>query len=308
MGVQPNKRCNGCRRFAVADETLTQGGDYAMEPERIHSARILIVDDELVSVRLLERLLGQAGYTSLHTATDPRAIDALLAEGAPDLLLLDLQMPHLSGFQVLERLRERYGADVDLPVLVLTADVTPAAKRRCLMAGARDFLAKPFDTAEVLLRVSNLIETRLLHLSLRDQNARLEAMVRARTRALEDAQIEILERLGRAAERRDDETGAHICRVGDTSGLIAAALDLPAPEVELIRLAAPLHDVGKIGIADQILLKPGKLEQDEFETMKTHALIGARAAETDEAHTSFSEQIRGHHAIVSLVPRLAQLQ
>ncbi len=240
------------------------------------TARILVVDDEPANVRLLERILDRAGYRFIEGATDPRAAVALLDRFQPDLVLLDLNMKPLDGFAVMEQLRARLDDGVYLPVLVLTADVTPEARQRALSGGARDFLTKPFDAAEVLLRIRNLLETRSLHVRLRNQNAILEEGVRERTRELEEARIEILECLGRAAEYRDDATGEHTRRVGELSGRIAGQLGLTDAEVELIRRAATLHDIGKIGIPDHILLKPGKLTADEFEIMKTHTTIGAR--------------------------------
>jgi putative nucleotidyltransferase with HDIG domain len=158
----------------------------------------------------------------------------------------------------------------------LTADITPEAKRRALTEGALDFLTKPFDATEVLLRIKNLLQTRLLHLQLREQNEVLDEKVRERTADLEATQVEILERLALAAEYRDDDTGEHTKRVGETTARIAEALDWSQAEVELIRRAAPLHDVGKIAIPDSILLKPGKLTPEEFERMKTHTSLGAQ--------------------------------
>jgi len=162
------------------------------------------------------------------------------------------------------------------PVAVVTAAATAEAKRRALTLGARDFLARPFDRVEVLLRLKNLLETRSLHLQLAHHNRRLEAEVRARTQELRAAQIEAIERLAQAAEFRDGQTGEHTRRVGEHSAALAAALKLPEPEIELIRLAAPLHDIGKLGIPDHILLKPSTLTPSEFAYMKRHTVIGAR--------------------------------
>jgi putative two-component system response regulator len=163
-----------------------------------------------------------------------------------------------------------------LPILMLTGDDTPEAKRDALSRGAKDFLNKPFNSDEVLLRIGTLLETRFLYLQIQSQNQILEAKVRDRTRELEAAQIEIIERLARAAEFRDDNTGQHTARVGQMAALIAKQIGLPDSEVSLIRRAAPLHDVGKIGIPDSILLKLGKLTKEEFEIVKTHTTIGAR--------------------------------
>jgi len=148
----------------------------------LNEARILIVDDELANVRLLERLLQQTGYRNLVTTTDPRQVRGLYDELHPDLILLDLMMPHLDGVAVMGELA--IPAEAYVPILVLTADVTMAAKQRALAAGAKDFLTKPFDRIEVLLRIKNLLDTRFLYLELERQNRSLEAIVAERTQRL----------------------------------------------------------------------------------------------------------------------------
>jgi putative two-component system response regulator len=145
-----------------------------------------------------------------------------------------------------------------------------------LSRGAKDFVNKPFQQDEILLRIKTLLETRLLYLQIQSQNQLLEAKVRERTRALEEAQIEIIERLAVAAEFRDDNTGQHTQRVGQMSALLARQLGMPDGQIALMRRAAPLHDVGKIGVPDAILLKLGKLTEQEFAIVKTHTVIGAR--------------------------------
>jgi len=240
----------------------------------LKGSRILIVDDQPQNVMLLERLLAVDGYTAVTSTTDSSQVLSLAAELDPDLILLDLQMPQPNGFQVMQQLEPWTRGSVRLPILVLTADGTRDAKTRALSVGASDFLTKPFDTTEVLLRVANLLTTRLLQLELRDQNVLLEQRVRERTRELEEARLEILERLARASEYRDDATGKHAARVGALSAVLAEGVGLPTETVELIERAAPLHDVGKIAVSDSILLKPGKLTPDEFEAMKVHASVG----------------------------------
>ncbi|CAN5795816.1 MAG: response regulator [Gemmatimonadetes bacterium] len=239
-------------------------------------ATILIVDDEETNVILLKRLLGRVGYRSVHSTSDSREVLALCESLSPDIVLLDLRMPHLDGFEVLRQLEPFTGHGQFLPVVALTGDPSEAAKDRALNAGAMDFLAKPFSMTEVLLRVRNLLRARRMHLELRSRNSELQAEVVEKTRDLNAAQLEILERLAQAVEFRDEKTGEHTHRVGDYAGRLAVALSLPEEQVELIRQAAPLHDVGKVGLPDAILLKPGPLTAEEFEIVKTHTVIGAR--------------------------------
>jgi putative two-component system response regulator len=238
--------------------------------------RILVVDDEPANVLLLESLLSSWGFTDVATTTSSRQATELCATAPPDLLLLDLHMPEPDGFEVMRRLAPLTTGVPSLPIIVLTADVTQEAKRRALAAGARDFLTKPFDFAEVRLRITNLLETRSLQLSLLERTDQLAVEVAERTRERELARLEILERLALAAEYRGDDTGEHARRVGQTAGLIAAALGLDSETVDLIRWAAPLHDVGMLGIPDSVLLKPDRLTEDEFEVIKTHVTLGQR--------------------------------
>ncbi|MEO8074970.1 MAG: HD domain-containing phosphohydrolase [Acidobacteriota bacterium] len=246
-----------------------------MPPRIFKNARILIVDDEPLNVDLLRRLLERAGFSRIESTNDSREVAGLYVQFRPDLILLDLHMPHRSGLEVIEELNQIAEASY-LPILMLTGDDTPEAKRDALSRGAKDFLNKPFNSDEVLLRIGTLLETRFLYLQIQSQNQILEAKVRDRTRELEAAQIEIIERLARAAEFRDDNTGQHTERVGQMAALVAKEIGLPDAQVSLIRRAAPLHDVGKIGIPDAILLKLGKLTEAEFELVKTHTTIGAR--------------------------------
>jgi putative two-component system response regulator len=246
-------------------------------PDNLHlDAKILIVDDQVANLHLLKTILNKANYTNVMTLSDPREVLHSFSMLQPDLILLDLMMPYLDGYELMELLRPLIAQDDYLPVLVLTADSTSMAKHKALSMGANDFLAKPINTAEVLLRVKNLLQTRALHLLLGDRNRKLEDDVGERTSELREAYVEILERLAVAAEYRDDGTGQHIRRVSTTVFLLAIALELPDRDLEIIERASKLHDVGKIGIPDNILLKPGKLTREEFEVIKTHTTIGAR--------------------------------
>lgn len=246
-----------------------------MNMSGLDQARILVVDDQDDNVHLLERILGPT-YVNIRGITAPGlALDAV-AEFEPDLVLLDLHMPGTSGFAILEQLRQPGTGHDLLPVVVLTADSTPEARNRALELGANDFLTKPLDRREVLLRVRNTLQVRMLHLDLQDQNRWLEDRVRERTRALEEANIDSLERLALAAEFRDDDTGQHTRRVGDLAAGIAKTLGWENGQVDMLRRAAPLHDVGKIAVPDAVLLKPARLDEAEFEIIKTHCVSGGR--------------------------------
>ena len=246
-----------------------------MAPRIFKNARILIIDDEPVNVDLLRRLLERAGFSRIESTNDSRDAAELYVSFRPDLILLDLHMPHRNGLEVIDELNRISEASY-LPILMLTGDDTQEAKREALSRGAKDFVNKPFHSDEVLLRIGTLLETRFLYLQIQSENQMLEAKVRDRTRELESAQIEIIERLARASEFRDDNTGQHTERVGQMAALLARQIGLPDSQVSLIRRAAPLHDVGKIGIPDSILLKLGKLTPEEFDLVKTHTSIGAR--------------------------------
>jgi len=244
--------------------------------------RVLVIDDEEMNIELLRHVLEPEGYGPLTVTTDSREALDLYRTLQPDLVLLDLKMPYLDGHEVLALLRREIPPDAYVPIIILTSDGSGEARRRALSGGAQDFIMKPLAPMEVRLRVRNQLETRSLHLALQEHNRMLEQRVRERTadltrrtEELEAARIEVLERLARAAEFRDDETGLHTRRVGRMAAALARAIGLPDQMVEVIGRAAPLHDVGKIGIPDSVLLKQGRLDLTEFETMKTHTTIGA---------------------------------
>jgi putative two-component system response regulator len=243
---------------------------------RYPDARILIVDDEPRNVRVLKRVLAAAGYRQVTAITAPKDAIARFAEIEPDLLLLDLHMPEIDGMVVMERLRAEMPTSEYFPILMLSGDDSPQACRQALGMGASDFVAKPFDMHEVLLRIRNLLETRSLHRQVAEHNQELERKVHERTAQLETAQLDTIARLALAAEFRDDETGRHTQRVGELSELLARAMGWSQADTALLGLAAPLHDVGKIGIPDAILLKSALLTVGERKTMEGHTTIGAK--------------------------------
>jgi len=246
-----------------------------LDDEAIRNAGILVVDDEEPIVRLVRRVLESGGFSRNWGTSDPRQVVDLVAEFHPDLLILDMRMPYLDGFQVMERVVPLIQPGEYFPILVLTSYPSVDIEQRALAAGAKDFLVKPADPNQILARVRNLLTTRMAYGELMHSNDLLEQRVRDRTADLENAQLEILERLARATEYRDDETGQHTKRVGRLSRLIAAELGMPSKQVELIGKAAPLHDVGKISIPDGILKKRGGLCSEELDWIKRHTTVGA---------------------------------
>lgn len=252
--------------------------------------RLLVVDSDGANLERLEELLARDGYTEMITIDDPERVPTLCATWEPDLLLLDLQMPNDSGFEVMAALRDRVLGPDSLPVLVITAATESDARNRALSTGARDFVSKPIDRIELLLRVSNLLQTRQLQRQLADRDAALDAAAHDRTRhleqALEDvrtrsveleqARLESLRLLASVAEYHDDDTYQHTQRVGLSAAMIAGALGLPEQFIAMIRDAAALHDLGKIGISRRVLVKPGALTPIERQNMMRHVEIGAR--------------------------------
>lgn len=239
-------------------------------------SKIIAIDDNPANLELVQAMLATAGYENVICIDNPfAAVQAVLNSGA-DLAILDLHMPGKSGLEVLAEIRRHLAVGDFFPVLVFTADGFPETKANALQAGANDFLTKPGDLTEITLRVGNLLETRHLHRRTLDQNKILEEMVRLRTSELEASRREILDKLVWTAEYRDDETGEHSYRVAQVAAAIAKEMGLPDLAVEHIRLATPLHDLGKIGIPDSILLKPAKLSPEEYEQMQLHVEIGSK--------------------------------
>ncbi|VAX09820.1 Response regulator [hydrothermal vent metagenome] len=255
----------------------------------LQSANILVVDDEETNAILLERILTTSGYSNVISTQDPHQVAKLYRQHHSDLILLDINMPHMNGYEVMTQLKAMTDGELP-PILVLTAQQQQHFRQQALDCGARDYVTKPFDLKELLSRVRNLLEVQLAHKFMLHQNEILDQRIHERTQELQKAQqqllasrLQIVRRLGRAAEYRDDETGQHIIRMSQISVLFAKAIGMNEDECDLLLNAAPMHDIGKIGIPDNILLKPGKLTPDEWEIMKTHAQIGAGILSGDDS-------------------------
>lgn len=249
---------------------MRMSGDLAVDSE------VLVVDDEYANVAIAERILKRNGFTRVRTLTEPRRFEAVFDEQRPDVILLDLHMPGIGGLEVLAEIRRLKGSAEYLPTLILTGDASASARKEALAAGAIDFITKPLDETEVVLRVLNYLEVRRLHLRIVARASELDDLVRRRTAELEREQTEAFSRLNLVSEFRDDETHQHTMRVGVSSGLLAAAVGQGADFADLMTRAAPLHDIGKIGIPDSILLKPGRLTLEELAVMRSHCSIGVR--------------------------------
>ncbi|MCR9161794.1 MAG: response regulator [bacterium] len=250
--------------------------------------RVLVVDDEAQIRRVIRKVLRADGYEVIEATGGAQAL-ATLEQNDVDTVLLDMRMPDMTGVEVCKRIRSTH-RHAHTPVVFLSGASERSVRRQAREAGADDFLAKPFDEAELRVRIRNSVFHHRHSAGMAQESARLRVEVDGQTRALhearmaldrarrelEAAQVQTIERLTKAAEFRDDETAAHLQRMSEYSRLLARKVGLDDYTSEMIRTASPMHDVGKIGIPDSILLKPGRLTSDEYEVMKKHAEIGYR--------------------------------
>ena len=262
---------------------------------------ILIVDDLAQNRDLIEAHLAPKGYTIL---TAPNGEDALvLLDKEPvDLVLLDVMMPGMDGFEVARRIRKQDTLR-QLPIVLVTALKETEDRVKGIEAGCDDFISKPVDKIELLARVSSLLKVKAYNDLLRDYRTELELEVAARTLDLKEAlakirsaSLETIYRLSVASEYKDEDTGAHIKRMSRYSAAVARKMGMDASTVETILYASSMHDLGKIGIPDSILLKPAKLDPAEWEIMKMHTTIGAEILkESDASFIRLGETIARHH-------------
>lgn len=247
-------------------------------------SRILVVDDEDRNLRLMEALLIPLGYEVIMANDGEEALEKV-REIPPDVILLDIMMPKMDGFEVTRRLKEEEDTSI-IPIVMVTALKEVEDRVNALEVGADDFLSKPVDKTELKARVQSLLKVKAYNDHMRNYQKELEAEVAKRTeqprRAFEKikgASLDTIHRLSRAAEYKDEDTGAHILRMSHYSAAVARKMGLNDVTVESILYAAPMHDIGKISTPDRILLKPGKLDQDEWEIMKQHTTVGGRILE-----------------------------
>ncbi len=234
---------------------------------------VLIVDDNATNLMLFRHLVEKLGNVQVTTFADPVAGIGWCADNTPDLVLLDYMMPVMDGLEFIRRFRDIPGY-FEIPLVMVTADTESDVRHQALELGAHDFLTKPVDKVELTARVRNLLALRRGQVQLANRAQWLAQEVRKATAEIAAREREVILRLSRAAEFRDPETGAHLLRMAHYTRLVAANLGLPEKEQDLLLEAAPMHDIGKVGTPDHILLKPGKLTPEEFEIMKLHATNG----------------------------------
>lgn len=234
---------------------------------------VLVIDDAPINVALLCRLLEKIEHCKAVSFLAPELALSWCEEHIPDVVMVDYMMPGMNGVEFIRRFRGICGC-YDIPVLMVTANSELELRYQALEAGANDFLIKPVDKIEFLARTKSMLAMRKNQRFLEDRAAWLDVEVKKATAEIRAREQETILRLSKAADSRDPETGAHIIRMANYSRVIAAGLGLPEAQQQLIFEAAPMHDIGKVGIPDHILLKPGKLTEEEFSVMKQHARLG----------------------------------
>ncbi|MDC0936575.1 response regulator [Pirellulales bacterium] len=280
-----------------AVRAVNSGGDAGLGldcPTKL--AHIMIVDDEEFNILTVKHHLRSAGYQHFTTTTDPGSALTTMWDLRPDLVLLDVMMPQINGLDILQLMR----SDPQLmrtPVIIVTASEEASVKLQALELGANDFLAKPVDSSELILRIRNTLQMKEHQDRLSNYSAELEREVQKRTAELEASQREVVYCLARAGESRDSVTGFHVTRVSKYAGITADQLGFDSEEVERLELASQLHDVGKIGISDLILLKPGKLNDQEYVRMKRHCEFGVKIIQSGQgrdANATWQASIMGN--------------
>jgi putative two-component system response regulator len=257
------------------------GMEKEMKRGQCKDGKILIVNLENKNTKPLERMFSEAGFSNIVFAIHFSQALNLYGQIYPEIVILDLVGEESEGFRLMEELRKIEPSSY-LPILVTTS-LEREFRLKALKSGARDLLRKPFNEIELIRRAENIIEARLLHNEMRLRNDLLNKNIEERTKQLQDCRLEVIHRLGQASEFRDNETGMHIIRMSRLSAHLAKVMGMNDRECDLILNASPMHDVGKIGIPDNILLKPGKLTPKEWDIMKTHPDIGAEILSGSES-------------------------
>ena len=252
--------------------------------------KILVVGDEEWNLRLMEAMLIPLGYQVIFARDGLEALEQV-RKNSPDVILLDVMMPKMDGFEVARQLKEGEATKI-IPIVMVTALKEVEDRVKALEVGADDFLSKPVDKSELIATMNSQLKVKAYHDHMRNYQKELEAEVTKRTEQLQQAfekiklaSLDTIYRLSRAAEHKDKDTGAHIQRMSHYAATVARKVGLNQETVEAILYAAPMHDVGKIGIPDHILLKPGRLDPTEWEIMKQHTIAGVEILEGSDAES-----------------------
>lgn len=271
-------------------------------------SRILVIEDDLMNSRLLATILTRLDY-AVETAFDGITGLEKAESSPPDLILLDINLPRMNGYEVARRLKQADKTKI-IPIVVVSSFAEVENRIKALEAGADDFLSKPIDQVELRARVHSLLKVKLFNDHMVNYQKILEAEVAKRTQQLsqtfeelksavekiKQASLDTALRLAQAVESRDGVTGIHIRRIGYYSAAIARAMGLPPQDIELGLYAAPMHDIGKIGVPDRILLKPGPLDPEEWKVMKLHTVVGGRILSNSDSYViQMAEQIALTH-------------
>jgi len=253
---------------------------------------ILVVDDNPLVRLSLRRILDKEGYRCLEAATGKQAL-VLAANENPELILCDIHMPGIGGLDLVRLLQGRIP---DISIVMVSAEEGTETAMNCIEMGAFGFVHKPFQVREILVQVKSALRRRMLEIAFRDREELLARKVWAQTQEIRESREEIALRLISASEERDNETGAHVRRIGLFAAELARLLGWSPEEVDAIRAAAPMHDLGKVGVPDAILQKPGPLTDEEWVIMRTHSATGARILKGSKVHfIQMAARIAAHH-------------
>lgn len=243
--------------------------------DNTNTCNIVVCDDSATNVLILSQIVKDNCNAKIIEITDPRNLTPILEGADIDLLLLDIEMPYINGFDILKNVRKIHPPE-SLPIIVISGLQSKESRNKALSLGANDYITKPFDQVEISLRLKSQLKVQSAHKIISNKKLELEGRVNRRTQALESSIDDLINSLAIAGELKDDETGKHLCRVGKYAGILARGYGLPNSIAKMIEKTAPLHDIGKIGVPDSILLKKGKLTDDERKIMQQHTLYGQK--------------------------------
>lgn len=260
------------------------------------ASRIIVCDDSVTNTAILSSLLNEHGFYHVDAFNNPLKALQQMEDVKYDLMLLDLEMPNLNGLELVDKLKTYSIIDDNFPIIMLTGVTSKEMRNKALKQGILDYINKPLDFEEVILRVNNALKFHLAYKHASELSQNLEHKVETRTKELDSAKYLLTKRLAEVGELKDNDTGRHVERVGRYAQLLAKSKGLPEQVCHLIEYAAQLHDLGKVAIPDSILLKPGKLDDKEWRMMKQHTVKGSNLLkDIDSDIAQMASSITMHH-------------